>query len=384
MKLKLRWIVLLIAPALLACSVLSGATTPPPLPTLVAPVVNAPTLVPIVGPTVAPVVVDPIAEQQLYIDLYNRVNPAVVSIRAFSSDGFSQGSGFVIDADGHIVTNNHVVEGATELEVDFANGLKVRGQVLGTDPTGDLAVIKVEAPADQLTAVPLGDSDLVEVGERVIAIGNPFGFEGTMTIGIVSGIGRTMDSNVTAPGGGSFSTPKIIQTDAAINPGNSGGPLLNLNGEVTGVNKAIESVTGVNSGVGFSIPSNIVKRVAPALIANGKYVYPYLGLGSVDDLTLREIEALNLPRTTGAYVTNVVADSPADQAGLRAGTQITTIDGLLGGGDLVIAIDGRDVKGFSDLLGYLVSNASVGQTVTLTILRDGGQLDVPVTLGARP
>ncbi len=382
MKLKLRLIVVLLGPALLACSLLSGTATPSPLPTLA--VLTAPTLVPIAGPTVVPIIVDPIAEQQLYIDLYHRVNPAVVSIRAFSSDGFSQASGFVIDTDGHIATNNHVVEGATELEIDFSSGLKVRGEVLGTDATADLAVIKVEVPADQLTAVSLGDSDLVAVGQRVIAIGNPFGLDGTMTIGIVSGLGRTLDSQVTAPGGGSFSTPKIIQTDAAINPGNSGGPLLNLSGEVIGMNKAIESQTGVNSGVGFSIPSNLIKRVALALIADGKFVYPYLGLGSMDDLTLREIEALSLPRTSGAYVTNVVAGGPADAAGLRAGTQITQIDGLLGGGDLVIAIDRQEVKNFSDLLGYLVTKASVGQTVTLTILRDGQQLDVPVTLGARP
>jgi 2-alkenal reductase len=189
---------------------------------------------------------------------------------------------------------------------------------------------------------------------------------------------------VGAPGGGSFSTPKIIQTDAAINPGNSGGPLLNLRGEVIGVNKAIESETGVNSGVGFSIPSNLVRRIVPALIADGKFVYPYLGVSSIDDLSLQEIEALNLPRTTGAYVTTVVDGGPADQAGLRAGTQLTDIDGLFAGGDLIVAIDGREVNDFSDLLGYLVVNASAGQTVTLTVLRDGEQVDVAVTLGARP
>ena len=384
MKLKLRLIIALLVPALLACSVFSGLAPTPPPPTAAPVVVNAPTLIPITAPTLAPVIVDPVAEQQLYVDLYQRVNPAVVAIRAFSGDGFAQGSGFVIDADGHIVTNNHVVEGATELEIDFASGLKVRGTLLGTDPTADLAVIDVDVPADQLTVVPIGDSDLVQVGERVIAIGNPFGLDGTMTIGIVSGLGRTLGSEVGAPGGGSFSTPKIIQTDAAINPGNSGGPLLNLRGEVIGVNKAIESETGVNSGVGFSIPSNLVRRIVPALIADGKFVYPYLGVSSIDDLSLQEIEALNLPRTTGAYVTTVVDGGPADQAGLRAGTQLTDIDGLFAGGDLIVAIDGREVNDFSDLLGYLVVNASAGQTVTLTVLRDGEQVDIAVTLGARP
>ncbi len=331
------------------------------------------------------VVLDPAAEQQLYIDLYNRVNPAVVAIRVADSVGDQAlGSGFVIDAEGHVVTNNHVVEGATEIEVDFSSGLKVRGELLGADPTADLAVIKVDVPADQLTVVPLGDSDQVQVGERVIAIGNPFGLNGTMTIGIVSGLGRTLESTVSAPGGGSFSAPDIIQTDAAINPGNSGGPLLNLKGEVIGVNKAIESQTGVNSGVGFSIASNTIKRIAPALISDGKFVYPYLGIGSKDDLTLAEIEALKLSQTTGVYVTVVTAGGPADAAGLRAGDRPTAIQGLSAGGDLIISIDGHPLRTFSDLLSYLVNETSVGQTVTLTVLRDGTEQEVAVTLGARP
>lgn len=331
------------------------------------------------------VVLDPAAEQQLYIDLYNRVNPAVVAIRVADSVGDQAlGSGFVIDAEGHVVTNNHVVEGATEIEVDFSSGLKVRGELLGADPTADLAVIKVDVPADQLTVVPLGDSDQVQVGERVIAIGNPFGLNGTMTIGIVSGLGRTLESTVSAPGGGSFSAPDIIQTDAAINPGNSGGPLLNLKGEVIGVNKAIESQTGVNSGVGFSIASNTIKRIAPALISDGKFVYPYLGIGSKDDLTLAEIEALKLSQTTGVYVTVVTAGGPADTAGLRAGDRPTAIQGLSAGGDLIISIDGHPLRTFSDLLSYLVNETSVGQTVTLTVLRDGTEQEVAVTLGARP
>ncbi len=369
--------------AALACVSAPFGATPPPTAT---PAVIVVTATP--GPVVesAPLVVlDPAAEQQLYIDLYNRVNPAVVAIRvADSAGGESLGSGFVIDAEGHVVTNNHVVEGATEIEVDFSSGLKVRGELLGTDATSDLAVIKVDVPADQLTIVLLGDSDQVQVGERVIAIGNPFGLNGTMTIGIVSGLGRVLESSVTAPGGGSFSAPDIIQTDAAINPGNSGGPLLNLSGEVIGVNKAIESQTGVNSGVGFSIASNTIKRIAPALISDGKFTYPYLGIGSRDDLTLAEIEALSLSQTTGAYVTQVTAGGPADAAGLRAGDRPTSIQGLSAGGDLIIAIDGHEVRTFPDLLSYLVNQTSVGQTVTLTILRDGERQDVAVTLGARP
>ncbi|MEK7276757.1 MAG: trypsin-like peptidase domain-containing protein [Chloroflexota bacterium] len=381
MKLSLGMMSLLLAA--LACVSAPFGATPPPTAT---PAVIVVTATP--GPVVesAPLVVlDPAAEQQLYIDLYNRVNPAVVAIRvADSAGGESLGSGFVIDAEGHVVTNNHVVEGATEIEVDFSSGLKVRGELLGTDATSDLAVIKVDVPADQLTIVLLGDSDQVQVGERVIAIGNPFGLNGTMTIGIVSGLGRVLESSVTAPGGGSFSAPDIIQTDAAINPGNSGGPLLNLSGEVIGVNKAIESQTGVNSGVGFSIASNTIKRIAPALISDGKFTYPYLGIGSRDDLTLAEIEALSLSQTTGAYVTQVTAGGPADAAGLRAGDRPTSIQGLSAGGDLIIAIDGHEVRTFPDLLSYLVNQTSVGQTVTLTILRDGERQDVAVTLGARP
>jgi 2-alkenal reductase len=358
---------------------------PPTISTSASPNLPQPTLVaPASAIPVPPILLDPVAEQQLYIDLYRRVNPAVVSILAFQGDGFSQGTGFVIDGAGHVVTNNHVVEGASDLEVDFANGVKVRGELLGVDPTADLAVIKVEAQPDQLTVVSLGDSDQVLVGERVVAIGNPFGLDGTMTIGIVSGLGRVLASDVITTDGRSFSAPDIIQTDAAINPGNSGGPLLNLNGEVIGVNKAIQSESGVNSGVGFAIASNTVKRIVPALIKDGKFVYPYLGVSSRDDLTLSEVEALGLTRTTGAYVSEVVAGGPADQAGVRAGTRSVGSGNLQAGGDLIIAIDGREVKSFSDLLSYLVNNASVGQTVTLTVLRDGAEQQIPVTLGARP
>jgi len=380
----------LLALAALACSGVPQLIAPPtavPLSTLPPAVIAPPTVAP-GDPTapIQPVTLDPAAEQQLYIDLYRRVNPAVVAILVFQADGIEMGlgTGFVIDKEGHIVTNNHVVEGGREFEVDFATGLKVRAELLGTDPTSDLAVLQVNVHPDQLSVLPLGDSDQVQVGQRVIAIGNPFGLSGTMTVGIVSGLDRTLSSDVTAPGGGSFSAPDIIQTDAAINPGNSGGPLVNLNGEVIGVNKAIESETGVNSGVGFSIASNTVKKIVPALIEDGKYVYPYLGISSTDDLTLAEIEALDLPRTTGVYVTSVSDGGPAGEAGLRGGTQPTSIEGLRGGGDLIIAIDGKEVKTFAEMLSYLVNETSVGQTVTLTILRDGDQQDIKVILGARP
>jgi 2-alkenal reductase len=339
-------------------------------------------------PTPVPIVFNGSTQQDLYINLYQRVNPSVVSIRILDNTGAEQalGSGFVYDDQGHIVTNNHVVEGAAQLEVDFSNGYQAVAQVVGTEPTADLAVIKVDAPAGQLIPIPLADSDAVQVGEQVIAIGNPFGFSGTMTIGIVSGLGRVLSpetsSSSNAP---QFSAPDVIQTDAAINPGNSGGPLLDLSGQVIGVNKALESQTGVNSGVGFAVASNTLKRIIPALISDGKFQYPYLGLSSTDGMTLAEEKNLGLPQTPGAYVTNVVAGGPAAKAGIvgdkaSTGTQRT----LAGGGDLIVAIDGHPVKAFADVLSYLVNHGSVGQTITLTVIRNGANTDVPVVLGARP
>nr|MBI2904242.1 trypsin-like peptidase domain-containing protein [Chloroflexota bacterium] len=372
---------LFLAASTLACAQFTGAATAPAVPVTVVVTATPDAPAPVI-PAVAPLTD---AGDASLVALYHQLDPAVVAIRVLDSQGdVGLGSGFVIDTDGHIVTNAHVVQGASEIEVDFANGMKVHGEVLGTDATADLAVVRVNVPADQLTPVTLGDSDLVQVGERVVAIGNPFGLNGTMTIGIVSGLGRTLSAQATAPGGGSFSAPDIIQTDAAINPGNSGGPLINMRGEVIGVNKALVSDTGVNSGIGFAVASNTVRRIAPALIKDGKFVYPYLGITSTDELSLADVEALQLPRSTGVYVTSVTAGGPAEKAGLRVGTQPTSITGLLAGGDLIIAIDGRPVNVFADLLSYLVNHASVGQTVKITVLRDGAQQDIDLTLGARP
>ena len=238
--------------------------------------------------------------------------------------------------------------------------------------------------------VVLADSDQVQVGQRVVAIGNPFGLDGTMTTGIVSGLGRTLqaesDPNVFSKQAGVFSAPDIIQTDAAINPGNSGGPLINLEGEVVGVNKAIYSESGLNSGVGFAIASNTVKRIVPSLILDGSYTYPYLGISSREreNFTLAEIEALQLPPTGGMYVVEVDPGGPAAAAGVQGGTTATGIEGLLAGGDLIIAIDGVPLRGFADLLSYLVNHTQVGKVVRLTILRKGSQIDIDVTLVPRP
>ena len=328
--------------------------------------------------------------QETLVALFQNVNPGVVAIKTVGAQAGSLGSGFVFDDLGHIVTNYHVVEGSRQVEVDFTSGFKVYGTVIGTDLDSDLAVIKVEAPASELHPLTLGDSDALRVGQTVIAIGNPFGLSSTMTTGIVSALGRTLDSLHTSSNGGTFTAGDIIQTDAAINPGNSGGPLFNLNGEVVGINRAIRTVNStesgepLNSGIGFAVSSNIVKRVVPVLIEKGKYDYPYLGVSSMDELTLPVIEALGLKSQVGAYVTMVGPGGPADKAGLKAGTQQTSIDGLLAGGDLVIAIDGRPVKTFDDLLRYLINSKSPGDTVVLTVLRGEETLDITVTLDKRP
>lgn len=341
-------------------------------------------------PVVLPPAADLVNLEDTLVQIYESVNPGVVALRVLTEEGGSRGSGFVVDLEGHIVTNYHVVEGVTDLEVAFPSGFKTRGEILGTDLDSDLAVIRVEAPAEQLHPLRLSDSDTLKVGQAVIAIGNPFGFDGTMTMGIISALGRSMESLHEAPAGGVFTAGDIIQTDAAINPGNSGGPLLNLNGEVIGVNRAIfstnfdESGQPVSSGIGFAISINIVKKVLPALISQGSYDYPFIGITSLNDLSLLEQEALGLPRASGVYVTSVTSGGPADQAGIRGGTQSTSIPGLQAGGDLIIAIDGVEVQTFSDFISYLLRFKDPGDEVVLTVLRGDEELQIPVTLDKRP
>jgi S1-C subfamily serine protease len=333
----------------------------------------------------------PSTQQDLLVTLYEDVTPGIVAIQVSAADGSGAlGSGFVYDGDGHIVTNYHVVEGASRVEVDFVSGYKTYGTVIGTDLDSDIAVIKVNAPAAELHPVALGDSSVLKVGQTVIAIGNPFGLNGTMTVGIISALGRTLDSAHDSPTGGKFTAGDVIQTDAAINPGNSGGPLFNTKGEVIGINRAIRTTNfttsgePINSGIGFAVSINIVKRVVPGLVSDGKYDYPYLGIASLDDLSLSQIEALGLKQFTGAYVTNAVPGGPADKAGVKAGTQTTNIPGLLSGGDLITAIDGHPVRRFDELLSYLITNKSPGDSVVLTLLRDGQSMDITVTLDKRP
>lgn len=368
--------------AMLACQSPSFAvqeTEPAPPPTAV-PEEAVPASAPINANPVNP------ASQDALVVLYENVSPGVVAI--FTGTG--QGSGFVFDDEGHVVTNYHVIEGFQTVEVRFTSGYMAYGTVVGTDLDSDLAVVKVDVPAGETHPLALGDSSLLKVGQTVVAIGNPFGLESTMTVGIISALGRTLDSQHSTPDGAVFSAGDIIQTDAAINPGNSGGPLFNINGEVIGINRAIrtynQNTTGdpVNSGIGFAISGNIVRRVVPALIETGEYNYPYLGVSSNSTLTLEAIEELELAQFTGAYVTSVVPGGPADQAGLKEGTEPTDIPGLFAGGDLIIAIDGREVRVFDDLLAYLITSKSPGDTVVLTVLRGEEKMDITVTLDKRP
>jgi 2-alkenal reductase len=291
-----------------------------------------------------------------------------------------QGSGFVYDSSGNIITNAHVVHGAEQIEVTFYDGLTRAAQVVGEDLHSDLAVVNVDLPAN-VQALPLGDMNQLAVGQTVVAIGNPFGLSGTLTRGIISALGRTIPALTI------FSIPQAIQTDAAINPGNSGGPLLNLNGEVIGVNAQIETngTSNSNVGVGFAVPVSIMHRVIPALVEKGEYVWAWLGVRG-GDLNPTLVDAMNLPVEQGAYLAEVIAGGPSDKAGLHGASNTATVDGRTVdiGGDVVTAIDGQPVKTFDDMLIYVALNTSPGQQVVLTILRDGKSQDVTVTLEPRP
>jgi len=357
--------------------------------------------------------------------IYDAVNPSVVSIRVLtrvSGSGFSlpqegmpsipgfpfdfgtepnqgegqapqmqpygegQGSGFVWDKDGHIVTNNHVVSGAEKIEVSFYDGTTVPAELVGADPDSDLAVIKVDVAPDSLQPVQLADSTKVKVGQIAIAIGNPFGLENSMTVGIISAIGRVTPAGETMVGAASYSIPDVIQTDAPINPGNSGGPLVDEKGQVVGVTYMIESPSQANAGIGFVIPSAIIGRVVPNLIENGIYQHSYLGISGIS-LTPALAEAMNLdPLQRGVLVGDLTPDGPADKAGLRSSDRQSQVDGqeVSVGGDVIIGIDNTTVTGMDDLISYLATNTSVGQQVSLTILRDAKQTSVNVTLEARP
>ena len=347
------------------------------------------------------------AQEQVMIRIYENLLPSVVHIRIsqrldarenppsipripglplpdlpnrFFQQG--EGSGFVWDEEGRVVTNNHVIEGADRVTVIFADREEIEATVIGTDPDSDLAVLELEQLKDGARPAPLGDSDVLKVGQTAIAIGNPFGQQFTMTSGIISALGRTISNSNSA-----FSIPEVIQTDAPINPGNSGGPLLDRHGRVIGVNTQIISRSGVNSGIGFSVPINTAKQVIPALITDGHFDYSWLGI-SGSSLRPEVADRMDLPRNTaGALVIQVSGDSPAQRGGLQGSDSSFTLDGAEFplGGDIIVAINGTPIKEMDDLIAYLVGETRPEDEVTLEVIRNGEErVTLQVTLGSRP
>lgn len=332
-----------------------------------------------------------VLEQQV-MAVYDQTATAVVNITnsSYTYDYFMQpvpqegtGSGFVYDRRGHIVTNYHVVENAQKLVVAFADGGNYTATVTGVDPTNDLAVIQITA--DQLPApLPLGDSTALRVGQFVIAIGNPFGLEGTLTVGVISSLGRVIQS----PDGRFIG--EAIQTDAAINPGNSGGPLLDLSGRVIGVNSQIVSASSASAGIGFAVSVATVQRVVPQLIAQGRYPHPWLGVQLIDltpERTVAFREAgMTIPVEQGLLLVEVVDDSPAAKAGLQGGNQVRQIGNVQIplGGDIITAINDTPVTDMQQLMVYLETKTQVGNTIAVKVQRSGQEQIIPVTLAERP
>ena len=318
------------------------------------------------------------------IELFEKSEEGVVKIKVekISSQGdtVDMGSGFVYDNLGHIITNAHVVADANKATVTFLDGSQYSAEIIGKDKFTDIAVIKVSEKPRLLHPLQIGDSSLLQVGEQVAAIGNPFGLSGSMTSGIVSQMGRLLATQDTG-----FSIPDVIQTDAAINPGNSGGPLLNMKGQVIGINTAIQSGTGEFSGIGFAVPSNTISKIVPTLIKEGKYPHPWIGIVGQDiDPVLAKV--LDLKQAKGFLVMSVVDGSPADKAGLKGMSQTKVIDGkeYPVDGDIIISVDGKEVRKISDILIHLQREKSVGDEMVLGILRDGDFMDLTLKLVERP
>ena len=303
----------------------------------------------------------------------------VVKINSFR-EGNSVGSGFVFDLFGNIITNAHVIDNADNITVTFLDGSQYNASIVGMDKFTDIAVINVEEKPDYLHPLLIGDSSTLKVGEPVAAIGNPFGLSGSMTSGIVSQIGRLLPSHDTG-----FSIPNVIQTDAAINPGNSGGPLLNMNGKVMGINTAIQSGTGQSAGIGFAVPSNTISKVVPVLITEGKYSHPWIGI-SGQDINPDLAKIRNLNHSKGFLIVTVIPDSPAEMAGLKGVSEIEKIDNkeYPKDGDIIISVDGKEVRKISDILIHLQEEKSVGDEMILGIIRNGEQMDIILTLIVRP
>jgi len=317
------------------------------------------------------------------IDIFERSEPGVVRVniqKNETSDSIGGvGSGFVFDKMGHIITNAHVIKDAEKVVVTFLDGRSYNAEIIGTDEFTDIAIIKVNADLVLLHPLPIGDSSNLKVGEQIAAIGNPFGLSGSMTSGIVSQMGRLL------PSGAGYSIPDVIQTDAAINPGNSGGPLLNMRGEIVGINTAIQSATGEFTGVGFSIPSQTVAKIVPILIDKGEYSHPWIGI-SGRDIDPDMAKVLNLRDAVGFLVITVVENSPAFEAGLIGSDKTVEVEGISYpmGGDIILSVDGIEVRKIDDILIHLQRAKTVGDEMVLEILRDGRTTDITITLQERP
>ena len=331
------------------------------------------------------------SDEESNVAIYRRLNAGAVNItnRALAYDFFfnpiptdSSGSGFILDSRGHILTNHHVVQGAQRLEVSLADGSKWTAKVVGADPQTDLAVLQIKAPPEALTVLPLGDSSALQVGQKVLAIGNPFGLEHSLSAGIISSLRKVVKTGATE-------IEDVIQTDAAINPGNSGGPLLDSEGRVIGINTAIFTPSGGNIGIGFAIPINTAKRVMADILARGYVVYAYLG-AETQTLTPVVARALELPIERGALVVRVVRGSPAARAGLQGGTRQVVIGNaiVIIGGDVVTAVDGQAIRDSEDLR-RLIRKRQPGDRMQLEVLRPNRQgefkrSEVEIKLGELP
>ena len=318
------------------------------------------------------------------VELFEKSESGVVRIDVdkinSSLETGSLGSGFVFDDLGHIITNAHVVESASSVTITFLDGSQYNAQIIGLDKFTDIAVIKVEEKPRYLHPLQMGDSSTLKVGEQVAAIGNPFGLSGSMTSGIVSQIGRLLPSQDTG-----FSIPNVIQTDAAINPGNSGGPLLNMAGKVMGINTAIQSGTGQSAGIGFAVPSNTILKVVPVLIEEGKFSHPWIGISGKDiDPELAKVR--DLDQSKGFLIVTVVPGSPAEIAGLKGVSEIKIIGDkeYPADGDIIVSVDGKEVRKISDILIHLQEEKSVGDEMILSVLRDGEVMHIILVLIERP